>query len=218
MPLDRTQLHPVMCLTQDGLPLSHGEQAQRLCRAGARWIQLRMKNATVEAWLTAASEVVTTCRAHGAVCIVNDSVDVAIASGADGVHLGKLDLEWRAARRRLGPQKIIGGTINNAEDARRAIDADCLDYVGIGPWRFTANKKNLAPLLPPGEIRTLVAQLDGLPAWVIGGIEATDLPAVRALGATGAAVSTALFRGPDVAENYRSLVAGWHSTADETHS
>ncbi|MDE3083889.1 MAG: thiamine phosphate synthase, partial [Verrucomicrobiota bacterium] len=86
MPLNSAQRHSIMCLTRDSLPLTHIEQAARLCAAGARWIQLRMKNAEAESWHAAAREVVGICRAHGALCIVNDNIDVALASGADGVH------------------------------------------------------------------------------------------------------------------------------------
>ncbi|HVS51175.1 MAG TPA: thiamine phosphate synthase [Opitutaceae bacterium] len=211
MPLERTKQFPLMCLTQDGLPFSHEEQARRLCAAGAKWIQLRMKNAAPDAWRQTAAAVVKICRAHHAICIVNDSVDVALAVGADGVHLGRDDEKWQEARERLWPDRILGGTINSEADALRAIEADCLDYVGVGPWRFTSNKKNLAPLLGAEGVRAIVQLLDGLPAWAIGGIEAEDLPAVRATGAAGAAVSSALFRGPSVAENFSTLLAAWQS-------
>ena len=77
-----------MCLTQDGI-VQNAEQAERLCAAGALWIQLRMKNTAPTAWLEAARQAVAVCRAHGAVCIINDSVDIALAAGADGVHVGR---------------------------------------------------------------------------------------------------------------------------------
>jgi thiamine-phosphate pyrophosphorylase len=218
MALSAKQLHPVMCITQDGLPLSHTEQAKRLCTAGAKWIQVRMKNANDATWLPTAAAIVEICRAHGAICIVNDDVEIAIASGADGVHLGRTDGNWRAARIKLGARRILGGTVNNADDAQRAAAANCLDYVGVGPWRFTTNKKNLAPVLGPEGVQTLVRQLDGLPAWAIGGIEAADLPAVRATGATGAAVSSSLFRDGSVEGNYRALFAAWGETSNELHS
>lgn len=209
MSLDPTQRFPVMCLTQDDLPFSHVEQAVRLCAAGAKWIQLRMKTANPTTQLAVAKVVVEVCRARGAICIVNDHVDLALASGAHGVHLGRNDGHWRDARQQLGASRILGGTVNQAEDAERATTAACLDYVGVGPWQFTANKANLAPILGPEGVRALLAQLDGLPAWAIGGIEAADLPLVRGAGATGAAVSSALFRGGAVEENYRSLAAAW---------
>lgn len=209
MALTATQLHPVMCITQDDLPFTHQEQAKRLCAAGAKWIQLRVKRADPGAWVSIARDLVEICHGRGALCIVNDDVDIALAVGADGVHLGRTDGNWREARQKLGPKKILGGTVNNSGDAHQAAVADCLDYVGVGPWRFTTNKKNLAPVLGAEGIRALIRQLDGLPAWAIGGIEAADLPLVRATGATGAAVSSALYRGGTIEENYRALVAAW---------
>jgi len=200
---------PVMCLTQDGLSLTHAEQAARLCAAGARWIQLRMKQATDAVWLETAKEVVAVCRKHRALCIINDRVDIAVAAGADGVHLGQQDLEWREARRRLGSKFILGGTVNHAADAARAQAVGCLDYVGVGPLRFTANKQKLAPILGLDGVRELIGQLEGLPAWVIGGVETDDLPDVRAAGAAGVAVSSALFRDGRVEENFRCLMAAW---------
>jgi thiamine-phosphate pyrophosphorylase len=208
MPLDPTHF-PVMCITQDGLPLTHAGQAARLCAAGARWIQLRMKNTTPSAWLATAREVVAACHTHGALCIVNDSVDIALAAGADGVHLGKLDPDWHEARRRLGRLRLVGGTVNNLEDAVRALTAGCLDYVGVGPLRFTTTKQKLAPVLGLDGVRACIARLDRLPAWVIGGVETTDLPALRAAGAAGAAVSGALFRPDQIEENYRAVAAAW---------
>src|SRR4051794_26394748 len=91
-------LPPIMALTQDGLALSLPEQARALVHAGARWIQLRMKNAAPDLWLTTARDVVAICHTGGALCTINDSVDIALASDADGVHLGNLDEAWTSAR------------------------------------------------------------------------------------------------------------------------
>lgn len=205
--------YSVMCITLDGLALSHEEQAERLCEAGARWIQLRMKNPDPRYWIDTACAVVSICREHGAICIVNDSVDVAIAAAADGVHLGKEDENWRAARRRLGRSMLLGGTVNNEQDARRAITAGCLDYVGVGPWRHTTTKKNLSPVLGPAGVRLLVAMVDGLPAWVIGGIEPADLADVRATGAMGVAVASGLYRGGRLETNFKTYAAAWAGEA-----
>lgn len=204
--------YSIMCLTQDGAGLSHEEQAARLCEAGARWIQFRHKGATQETWTREARAVVGVCRSFGAVCIVNDSVDVALASGADGVHLGGTDESWLAARARMGRSLLLGGTVNNAADAARALEAGCLDYVGIGPLRFTATKKKLAPVLGPAGVRLLVAMLDGVPAWVIGGVEPEDLPELRAMGAAGVAVSSGLLRGGTPGANFRRYAAAWKGT------
>ncbi len=201
--------HPIMCLTQDGLALTHLEQATRLCTAGARWIQLRMKNPDRENWLATARSLAALCHAHGAIFIINDSVDVALDSGADGVHLGSLDLDWTEAREKLGPNRLLGGTINNSDDVARARMSGCLDYAGVGPWRFTSNKKNLAPVLGEPGVRALMAELGAIPAWVIGGIEVADLPAVWGAGGAGVAVSSALYLQNNVEDNFRTLQAAW---------
>jgi thiamine-phosphate pyrophosphorylase len=195
MALDLSRRFPLMAITQDGAALGHAEQVRLLCAAGVRWVQLRMKNAPREAWLATAREAVSHCRAHGAVCIVNDSVDIALEAGADGVHLGRLDLEWREARRRLGAQLILGGTVNYDADAQRAAAAGCLDYVGVGPLRFTRTKKELAPLRGCDGIRSLVALLPGIPAWAIGGV--------------GTAVCSALQRDDRIDQNVRAFLEAW---------
>jgi len=209
MPLDPRRLFPVMCLTQDGIGLAHAEQAERLCAAGARWIQLRMKGATRAAWVAEAAAAVRACRRHGAVLVVNDSVDIALESGADGAHLGGLDGAWGEARRLLGPGRILGGTVGSASDARRAAQSGLLDYAGVGPLRFTATKRNLAPLLGLGGVRAVIAQLGGIPAWVIGGVLPGDLPGLREAGAAGAAVSSRLYRGGLIEENLREFLGAW---------
>lgn len=198
-----------MCITLDGLALSHATQAEQLCSAGARWIQLRMKHAASDVWLATAREVVAVCRAHGAICIINDNVEIALAAGADGVHLGSLDLDWCEARRRLGPEKIVGGTVNHQTDVARARAAGCLDYVGVGPLRFTSTKQKLAPILGLAGVGELLVALGELPAWVIGGVEPADVPALRTAGAAGVAVSSALFRDGLTAENLRTFHAAW---------
>lgn len=203
-----------MCLTMDGLALTHSAQVGELCAAGAGWIQLRMKGAPGPAWMAEAKAAANVCRGHGAILIVNDSVDVARESGADGVHLGSLDADWREARRVLGASFVIGGTVNNSDDARRAVESGCLDYAGVGPLRFTSTKRALSPVIGIAGVRRLVAELGALPAWVIGGVEPADLPAIRAAGAEGAAVSSFLFRGGRVGENLRALLGAWAQAPD----
>ena len=209
MPLDPERRFPVMCQTQDGLGVPHAEQAARLCAAGARWIQLRVKGAPQADWLAQARAAAAVCRRHGAVLIVNDSVAVAIACGADGVHLGRQDGDWAEARRLLGPDRILGGTVNSAEDARRAVASGCLDYAGVGPLRFTPTKGNLAPVLGLAGVRALIGDLGPIPAWVIGGVGPGDLPALFRAGAAGVAVSSALHRPGRPEEHLRALLAAW---------
>ncbi|HEY5079921.1 MAG TPA: thiamine phosphate synthase [Opitutaceae bacterium] len=213
MPLDPSRYSPVMCLTRDGLGLSHAAQAARLCSAGALWIQLRMKGAAYGEWVAEATATAAVCRDYGAVLVVNDSVEVALASGADGVHLGSLDGEWRGARARIGEHRILGGTVNNMEDARRAAEAGCLDYAGVGPLRFTETKGNLSPVLGLAGVGALLAQLGKIPSWVVGGVEAADIPGLRGAGAAGVAVSSALYRDDRIEANLRAFVDGWNRVA-----
>lgn len=206
MPLDPSQRFPVMCLTQDGTGIGHGAQAARLCAAGARWVQLRMKDADDETRLREARLAVQACHRHGAVLIVNDRVDIAVAAGADGVHLGSQDGAWTDARRRLGEAAILGGTVNNAADAGRAVACGVLDYAGVGPLRHTATKRNLSPVLGIEGIRALIGLLGAIPAWVIGGVRAEDLAAAVAAGAAGVAVSSPLHAHGRIEENLRAFL------------
>jgi thiamine-phosphate pyrophosphorylase len=212
MLLEPSNRFPVMCLTQDGTGVSHSEQASRLCAAGARWIQLRMKDASPEVWMAEAVAAVDACRSHGAVLIVNDSVEIAAASGADGVHLGGSDGDWAAARLALGPDGILGGTINSLEEATRAVESGCLDYAGVGPLRFTSTKLELAPLLGLEGVRDIVAELRGIPAWVIGGVLPTDLQQLRELGAAGVAVSSSIHSDGRLEANLAVFLAAWRQT------
>jgi len=214
MPLDPEARFPVMCITLDGVGLTHAEQARRLCAAGARWVQLRMKGAARGPWLAEALGAARACREHGAVFIVNDDVGIALESGADGVHLGSLDAGWPEARRALGPGRIVGGTVNGDADAERAAASGCLDYAGVGPLRHTGTKANLPPVLGIEGVRRLIGRLRGIPAWVIGGVEAADMADIAWAGAAGAAVSSALFRGGRVEENLRALAAAWPRSAE----
>jgi len=205
----------LMCLTQEGEALDHVAQATELCAAGAKLIQLRVKGAALPRWTEIARAVTRICHDHGARCLINDRPDVAIAVGADGAHVGQNDGDWPAARRLLGPNRLLGGTVNDVAGARRAVAAGGLDYVGVGPFRFTTTKQKLAPILGVEGVREVIAALDGLPAWVIGGIQAADLPAVAATGAAGVAVSSYLYRGASIAERFRALASAWPDASAE---
>jgi len=99
--------------------------------------------------------------------------------------------------------------MNHPDDARRAVAAGCLDYVGVGPLRFTATKTDLSPLLGFEGTREIIALLRGVPAWVIGGVEASDAGQLRRTGAAGVAVSSSLYRGGRIEENLRDFLEAW---------
>lgn len=200
---------PIQCLTQDGLELSHEAQVLALCVAGAKWIQLRFKEATDHAVATVAEACLPVCRESGVRLIINDRIHVALQVGADGVHLGSLDMPWPEARALVGPDFIVGGTVNSVADAARASVPGLLDYVGVGPFRFTKTKRNLAPILSNGEWQEILRALGPIPSYAIGGIRVEDLSVIRERGLTGVAVCSSVYRHAEVTENYRAFLNAW---------
>ncbi len=206
----------LQCLTIDHPALSHTEQVRQLCAAGAGWIQLRIKNASTEMIETVARDARTLCREHQCRLIINDHLDLALKIGADGVHLGSEDIPWADARTKAGSNFIIGGTVNSLEDAQAAVQSDCLDYVGVGPFRFTPTKQRLAPVLSIEQWKAILNTLGDLPAYAIGGITAADLPENLPRGIFGIAVSSALYASKDVQGNFKHLAALWNQSPSKT--
>ena len=124
-------------------------QVEAAVRGGATFVQLREKHLEHDEFLAEARAVVALCRALGVKCVINDDVDIAVESGADGVHVGQEDLEASLARERLGPGKIIGVSAHNAAEARRA-EAAGADYIGSGAAFATSTKETAAPIGPEG--------------------------------------------------------------------
>ena len=198
----------LQCITLDGIDLSHTEQVTQLCEAGAKWIQLRMKSAAPDVVERTAREVLPVCRDHDVLLIVNDHFQVALETGAGGAHLGKTDIPWVEARSMAGPEMVIGGTVNSLADARAALASRSLDYVGVGPFRQTATKKNLAPILERPELEEIVDFLGDLPKVIIGGVTPADLPFIADLGADGVAVSSGLLKGA-LPANLKAYLNSW---------
>ncbi|GAO31458.1 thiamin-phosphate pyrophosphorylase [Geofilum rubicundum JCM 15548] len=164
---------------------------------GGRWVQLRLKDVSEASVYERAKKVQGLCRQHDAIFIVNDYPEIALQLGADGVHLGKLDMPVEEARMLFGPEKIIGGTANTLEDMIR-LSKSGVDYLGLGPFRYTTTKKNLSPVLGLAGYRTLLHQFRSLefhtPVTAIGGILLEDVADILATGVDGIAVSGVLSR------------------------
>ena len=203
----------LQCLTLDDISLSHEEQVRALCAAGARSIQLRMKQAPDNEVADVVAACLPVCRAAHCTLIVNDRVNVALGTGADGVHLGRLDMAWTDVAARAAGRLRIGGTVNSVADAVDAVEAGVLDYVGVGPFRITPTKQNLAPVLTPEDWRAILEILGSIPAYAIGGILPADIPAIRARGLRGAAVCARLYQGGAIAQNYQLFMNAWHGCA-----
>lgn len=173
--------------------------------AGAPGLQLRTKQRSDRDWLRLAMAVVARCREAGATCIVNDRADVAVAAGADGVHLGADDLPVAAARAVVGPDLLVGATARDAEQAAAAV-ADGADYLGVGPVFETTTKAGLpAPMGLAG--LAAVARAVGVPVIGIAGVTAARTPEVLAAGAHGVAVTGAVTRAEDPGAAVRRLLA-----------
>lgn len=112
----------------------------RMCRAGANWIQLRLKNESFDTVLKTAIAAKAICDSFKVTLIINDFPEVAKQVDACGVHLGKEDTCPLDARAILGTQKIIGGTANTLEDCQILLQKQ-VDYIGLGPLRFTHTKR-----------------------------------------------------------------------------
>jgi thiamine-phosphate pyrophosphorylase len=182
--------------------------ARRIAVGGATLVQLRDKGNETRAMIERAREIKAALESFAVPLVVNDRVDVALAAGADGVHLGQDDMAAADARALLGPDAIIGLSVSNLDEAAAA-PVKLIDYVGIGGVYATASKQQKSPPIgPEGFARVacaLRARAPGLPAVGIAGIEASNAAAVIAAGADGIAVISALSFAPDPAAAARTL-------------
>ncbi len=168
------------------------KQALQALNGGCRWVQVRMKDADDNDVMQAVSALLPRFNAENAKLLIDDRVQLVAKLGAHGVHLGQDDMSPSEAREILGPNSIIGYTVNNIEHARNALSLP-IDYIGMGPWRFTTTKKKLAPVLGADGINELINFLrennKNIPVVAIGGITVDDVAEVLLTGASGVAIS-----------------------------
>jgi len=177
--------------------------ARMMLEAGVRIMQLRLKNVATRDFLDAARTISKLCHERGAIFIVNDRVDIAMLSDADGVHLGQNDLPLEMGRKLMGPGKLIGVSTASVEMARAA-EAGGADYIGFGPMypgglKDTAKGQGLERL---SAVRAAVK----LPIAAIGGIIEATIPEVLAAGADAAAIITDVVRARDIATKIKSIL------------
>lgn len=187
------------------VPLAH--KAASLLAGGARVVQLRMKRTPLREALAAARAVVAACRSAGAVCLVNDRVDLALLSGAHGVHVGDEDLPPEEARALLGPGRCVGVTVRGVADAHAARTAGA-DYVGLGPLFGTTTKQVAAPVLGL-EAFAAVVRDSPLPVVGIGGVKLENIADLAATGAHGGAVASDALLAEDIPGRVRLLAAAF---------
>jgi thiamine-phosphate pyrophosphorylase len=166
-------------------------------KGGCRMIQLRMKGASPSEIEQTGILAKALCQRYGADLYIDDQVEICQRIGAAGVHLGKTDMLPGEARKILGENFIIGGTANTFEDIQR-LKAEGVDYIGLGPFRFTTTKKNLSPVIGLSGYKQIVEQCVNhkikLPIFAIGGITASDIPDILNTGITGISLSSAILQ------------------------
>jgi thiamine-phosphate pyrophosphorylase len=169
--------------------------AEAALEAGAPTLQVRLKTGTDRDHLRLAATIAERCRDAGATCLVNDRADLALAIGADGVHVGAEDMPVTVVRRLLGPDAIVGGTARDPDTAR-ALVADGATYLGVGPTFVTRSKRGLPEPIGVEGVRA-VARAVEVPVIAISGITPGTVDDVIAAGAYGVAVISAVADSPD---------------------
>lgn len=187
------RLYPLTDVQLSGL--SHADQVQLLNLGGATLIQLRDKHATALELYEHAKAAVAVANHSTAQLIINDRVDVALAVGAHGVHLGQDDMPPEAARRLLGPAAVIGYSTHSVEQARQALSLP-IDYIAIGPIFQTATKTDTSSTLGLDGLRAVREAIGTVQLVGIGGISRDNAREVIEAGADSVAVISALVSDP----------------------
>ena len=190
--------------------ISYVDSARIALEGGCRWIQLRMKHADDEFFEECAIAVKAMCEAYGATFIIDDNVHLAKRIGADGVHLGKEDMSVGEARKILGDEYIIGGTVNSFDDILHAMEHSQPDYFGCGPYRFTTTKQRLQPILGMEGYSQIMQRMRELridiPLVAIGGITKEDIPQLLTCGVDGIALSSSIINACDPIGEMQDIV------------
>ena len=171
------------------------EQIEDALRGGVTLVQLREKALSKEEFVAEAKAVLALCRRRGVPLIINDRLDVALESGADGVHVGIEDAPVAEIRAQTGPDFLIGATAKTVEQARAAQAAGA-DYLGVGAVFPSPTKQN-AIRITARQLREICGSVS-IPAVAIGGITAENAPSLKGCGMAGIAVVSAIFGASDI--------------------
>ena len=173
------------------------EQVEQALKGGVTLVQLREKGLGAEQFLQEARQIQQLCRRFGVPLIINDSIEVALAVDADGVHLGQDDANAAQARQLLGKDKIIGVSAHNVQEALQAVQ-DGADYLGSGAVFGSGTKTNVSTL-PMQTLREICSAVP-IPVVAIGGITEQNLQQLSGTGIAGAAVVSAIFAQENIEE------------------
>ncbi|MBL4653441.1 MAG: thiamine phosphate synthase [Flavobacteriales bacterium] len=191
-------------ITQDHPSKPHSQLVREACEAGIGWVQLRMKNCSASEFLSEAKLSKTICDEFNSTLIINDNIQIAKEVKANGVHLGKNDINPTEARKILGRNVIIGGTANTFDDLATLVEQK-VDYIGLGPYQETKTKENLSPILGVRgyidimskafeEYKNTSNNVNFPPIIAIGGIDLKDVASLMETEIHGLAISGSLTR------------------------
>jgi thiamine-phosphate pyrophosphorylase len=186
----------------------HVEVAEQLIRGGAKIIQFRDKFRSKGELLTIAQQLKKLCAEHSVLFIMNDYLDMALAAGADGLHLGQEDLPIPVARKLLPIDIILGCSVTTVDQAKAA-ESSGADYIAVGSIYPTSSKER-AKVVGLERLRQ-IRQAVSLPLVAIGGINKDNVAEVVAAGANAAAVISAVLQAKDVEEAARQIIAGFEA-------
>lgn len=178
------------------------EVVEEALRGGVTMVQLREKNLPEEEMIREAKDLVSICHARNVPLVIDDSVPVCLASGADGVHVGQSDMAVARARELLGPDRIVGATAHNVEEAVRA-QRDGADYLGSGAAFGSSTKKD-ASAIDRARYREITGSVS-IPVCAIGGITISNISLLRGYGLKGAAIVSGIFAQRDIEAACRKL-------------
>lgn len=184
--------------------------AYTACKCGVSWIQARIKNKDEDEWLAIAKSIAQHCESFGIYCTINDNVEIALKVNADGVHLGKKDMQISEARKILGDRKMfIGASANTLEDVIFYAEQK-VDYMGLGPLRLSSTKKDLNPVLGMDGYKNIMKEVRKLkfkipPIYAIGGIQMYDVSNLISIGISGVAVSSAISESINMGETIKGF-------------
>lgn len=193
------------------------DNIQKACSSGAELIQLRCKNISEKNYLKLAQEAQDITAHFQTRLVLNDHYKIAKEIKADGVHLGKTDTCPTIARKHLYTWQIIGGTANTLEDCE-ALIVKQVDYISLGPFRFSTTKDNLPPVLGLDGYAAIVDALQTeTPILGVGGITTADATDILATGVSGLAISGAITRDFNRVKTFHELL-GASSTEEQRHT
>ena len=178
------------------------EQVNDALKGGVTCVQIREKELNYDDFLMEAIEIGSLCKQFDVPFIVNDNIDIAIKSNADGVHIGQHDMSAKEARKLIGENKILGVSVQTVKQAIAA-ENDGADYLGVGAVFNTSTKED-ADAVSPKTLKEISAATS-LPVVAIGGINETNIPLLKDCNIDGVAVVSAIFNSPDIEKQCKKL-------------